>query len=189
MIYSQSENLRQLNDQELVLAYKESGEKAVVGELYKRYAHLVLAMSLSYFKDKDVAKDVTVEIFEKLFEELKRREVENFKAWLSFVVRNHCISRIRKQHTEQSRIEAYQVLQEVDNLEEENSPVTEKHLDHLSSAIQRLNPFQKMCIELFYYQNKSYSQIVELTGFSANEVKSYIQNGKRNLKLLLTQSK
>jgi DNA-directed RNA polymerase specialized sigma24 family protein len=35
----------------------------------------------------------------------------------------------------------------------------------------------------------SYTEIVAITGYSANEVKSYIQNGKRNLKTLITSSK
>lgn len=181
-------NLHQLTDSELVSAYKDTENKIYVGELYKRYAHLVLGMCIQYFKDKDVAKDITLEIFEKLFVELKKREVESFKAWLSFVVRNYCISTLRKQQTEQSRREEFQVVQAIDALPEEQEFVPEQKIEELKTALDHLNPFQRKCIELFYYHDKSYAQIVELTGFTANEVKSYIQNGKRNLKLILTES-
>ncbi|MFN8166552.1 MAG: sigma factor-like helix-turn-helix DNA-binding protein [Bacteroidia bacterium] len=55
--------------------------------------------------------------------------------------------------------------------------------------IDRLNEDQKKCIELFYLREMSYKDISELTGFSLNQVKSFIQNGKRNLKLILTNKK
>ncbi len=181
-----NENIRYMSDSELIAQYKKSDEKQLVGELYKRYAHLVLGMCIHYFRDKDTAKDIVLRIFEKLFEELKKREVENFKGWLSFVVRNYCISEIRKINVQQNRAEEYQqdlksaFISGDDEMNEE-----EAQIKKLELAMKELNPFQKKCIELFYYKNMTYAQIVELTGYSVNEVKSYIQNGKRNLKLLM----
>ena len=93
-------NYSQLTDTELVKSYKATADKQLVGELYKRYTHLVLGMCIYYFKDRDVAKDIVLQIFEKLFEELKKREVENFKGWHTFVVRNYCISELRKKQTQ-----------------------------------------------------------------------------------------
>jgi RNA polymerase sigma-70 factor (ECF subfamily) len=180
-----SETLKQLSDQDLITRYKESDDKIFVGELYKRYSHLVIGMCLSYFKDRDTAKDLTLAIFEKLFVELKKRDVECFRAWLTFVVRNFCISELRKQQVQALRIEEFS--RETDIEESEEAAVsTDKNLANLETAINELNPFQKRCIELFYFRNMSYQQIVSVTGFSANEVKSYIQNGKRNLRLILS---
>lgn len=189
MNYSSQETIQYMSDNELIAAYKSSGDKQLVGELYKRYTHLVLGMCLHYFKDRDVAKDMTLQIFEKLFEELKKREVENFKAWLTFVVRNYCISEIRKLQTQYQRDKEYHQEVKAEASVEEDVPdeKAEEKILQLESALNELNPFQKKCIELFYYKNMSYSQIVQLTGFSANEVKSYIQNGKRNLKMILTE--
>ncbi len=179
-----------LADNELVNEYKRSHNKEYVGELYKRYTHLVLGMCIHYFKDKDVAKDEVIQIFEKLFVELKKREVENFKAWLTFVVRNHCISEIRKSQTQQNRNIEYAYEQKNSLIiDEHNEEEKEIEYNKLEKALENLNPFQKKCIELFYYKNMSYTQIVNLTGYSVNEVKSYIQNGKRNLKLLMDELK
>lgn len=191
MSYSSHDTKQYMSDNELIATYKSSGDKQMVGELYKRYTHLVLGMCIHYFKDRDVAKDMTLQIFEKLFDELKKREVENFKAWLTFVVRNYCISEIRKMQTQQSRDQEYyrELKSEVNTEEEVVDEKEDEKILLLESALNELNPFQKKCIELFYYKNMSYSQIVQLTGFSANEVKSYIQNGKRNLKLILTEIK
>jgi RNA polymerase sigma-70 factor (ECF subfamily) len=149
-----------------------------------------MGMCLNYFKDRDTSKDMVLQIFEKLFDELLKRDVENFKAWLTFVVRNFCISELRKLQTLHARESEYEKDLEAALEEEEDRHLeAEKDIERLESALKELNPFQKKCIELFYYKNMSYSQIVELTGYSINEVKSYIQNGKRNLKLILTEFK
>jgi RNA polymerase sigma-70 factor (ECF subfamily) len=179
-----------MSDKELIDQYKKSNDKVFVGELYKRYSHLVLGMCINYFKDRDTAKDLVLQIFEKLFDELKKREVECFKAWLTFVVRNHCISELRKLQTQKSREADYGKVYENDLIREElTGKNPEEQIEKLESALKELNPFQKKCIELFYYKDMSYAQIVEITGYSVNEVKSYIQNGKRNLKLILTEYK
>ena len=190
MSYSTS-NYSHLTDNELVIQYKKTGDKIYVGELYKRYTHLVLGMCINYFKDRDVAKDMVLQIFEKLFEELKKREVENFKAWLTFVVRNYCISELRKMQTQLNRDIEYQYQLKNQLIEEDKEEVAEEEekLEALEKAMESLNPFQKKCIELFYLKNMSYTQIVEMTGYSVNEVKSYIQNGKRNLKMIITNTK
>lgn len=184
-------NIGQLSDKDLVLLYKATHDKQMVGELYKRYAHLVFGMCLNYFKDRDDAKDIVLQIFEKLFEELKKREVENFKAWLTFVVRNYCISEIRKINSRANRNEEYQyeLKQQAFVMDVEDAKEKENSFEKLENALNNLNPFQKKCIELFYFKNMSYTQIVEITGYSANEVKSYIQNGKRNLKLLILENR
>jgi RNA polymerase sigma-70 factor (ECF subfamily) len=147
-------------------------------------------MCIHYFKDKDLAKDNVLEIFEKLFTELRKREVENFKGWLTFVVRNHCISELRKMQTRTNRDLDYCYEMKSAAEEEERDPAEEeKKLKVLEKAMRDLNPLQRTCIELFYLKDMSYSQIVETTGYPINEVKSYIQNGKRNLKLMLINTK
>jgi len=187
---AQRENLSLLTDLELVSRYKLTLDKLYVGELFKRYSHLVLGLCINYFKDKDNAKDALVQIFEKLFDELKKREVENFRAWLCFVSRNYCISYLRKQKTENTRQKDYQIGQETFV---EMEPVVrhddkEVQLQHLEEAIKQLNEEQRICVDLFYLQEKSYQDIAAATGFSLKEVKSFLQNGKRNLKNILTQN-
>jgi len=190
-MYSSTTTFSHLTDNDLVLHYKATSDKQFIGELYKRYAHLVLGMCIHYFKDKEVAKDIVLQIFEKLFVELQKREVENFKAWLTFVVRNHCISELRKIKTQFNRELEYQYEMRLQAIvpDKDVADKQDQQLEQLQTVMKNLNPFQKKCIELFYIKNMSYAQIVELTGYSVREVKSYIQNGKRNLKLLMTKTK
>jgi RNA polymerase sigma factor (sigma-70 family) len=191
MLTPNPNSLMKLSDANLISLYKSQGDKQFIGELYKRYAHLILGMCIHYFKDKEAAKDMVLQIFEKLFEELKKRDIDNFKIWLTFVVRNSCISELRKKQTLQRRNDEYNYemkLRMVETEKEDRMQQEEKML-RLENALNYLNPFQKRCIELFYLKNRSYKEIVELTGCSLNEVKSYIQNGKRNLKLIITDPK
>jgi len=186
----ESQFFKNNSDAELISRYKLYTDKQAVGELYKRYSHLVLGMCINYFKDKEIAKDATLQIFEKLFTELKKREIQNFRIWLSFVTRNYCISELRKRQTQLLRKAEYQqALNEHLESDCESDIQKEKRIEQLEKALTSLNPFQQECIELFYLKNMTYNQIVDSTGFSVNEVKSHIQNGKRNLKLFLTNSK
>ena len=186
---AQRENLTILSDADLVSRYKLTLDKLYVGELFKRYSHLVLGLCINYFKDKDDAKDALVQVFEKLFDELPKRQIENFRVWLCFVSRNYCISALRKRKTDKTRQQDYTSTQESFV---EMEPVVrhdekEFKLQQLEDAIKQLNEEQKICVELFYLQDKSYQEIAAATGYSHKDVKSFLQNGKRNLKNILTQ--
>ncbi len=176
---------RDPSDEELLLQYKQTLDKKVIGVLYKRYAHLVLGVCYKYFKDRDDSKDAVIRIFEKLFDELQKRDVQYFKGWLTFVSRNFCISELRKRTVEAERRNEY--LKEPDEeIEEKEHELKEIKYTELELAIEKLPDKQKLCVRLFYFDNKSYDEIASETGFTANEVKSYIQNGKRNLKIQLS---
>lgn len=180
------------DDATLLAKYRQTGELVFIGDLYKRYAKQVLSACTFYFNDKDEAKDHVMQIFDKLIIELKNKEVENFKGWLSFVVRNYCISVIRKQKTEKKRLNDYYEHEHTlysEEIELKLETIKDAELDEvfLKESLKELKENQRKCIELFYLQGKSYQQIEMITGYSNLEVKSYIQNGKRNLKLLIIE--
>ena len=179
------------SDEDLAEAYFRSGDKALVGQLFENHAKTVFGVCLFYFRDKDTAKDMMMQIFEKLITELRKNEVRNFKGWLSFVVRNHCINELRKNKGRHFVPETYLDFElKETSLEEEEKIAAiqdDKMLAYMQECLPRLKENQKRCLELFYLQGLSYKAIVEQTGFSENEVKSHIQNGKRNLKLLIEE--
>ncbi len=179
------------SDSELVEEYKKTGDKVVVGELYKRYTHLVLGLCIHFYNDRDEAEDAVLMIFEKLFENLKHHEVNTFKAWLITIAKNHCLNDIRLKENRKKLEPDYQYYIKQNNPqdEENNDDEADMMLKRLEKSMLELNDFQKRCIELYYLKNKTYAQIVELTGYSMKEVKSYLQNGKRNLKLLMLNNK
>jgi RNA polymerase sigma-70 factor (ECF subfamily) len=191
MLYKSEYN--SYSDKDLIAAYCNDSNSLFLGILYKRYGHLVLGLCIKYLKNEEEAQDMVMNIFEKLTADLKKHKIEFFKSWLYTYSKNFCLMELRKK---QSQLKKDIELQENtmlfmdsgEDLHPNSAAEKETAILQLETAMKDLNKEQKMCLELFYYKNKSYNEIVAITGFSANEVKSYIQNGKRNLKLKLTES-
>ena len=181
--------ISQLTDLELLEKYKQDGRTQWVGELYTRYHHLVFGVCLKYLKNADGAKDAVLAIFEKLLTDLQKRDVATFQHWLYAVSKNYCLEQIRKSSREEKRKVVFHqdnFNHAMDELEVLSlTEMREAGLRSLEEAIGLLNNDQQQCVELFYLQEKSYKQITETTGYTLNEVKSHIQNGRRNLRLLL----
>lgn len=177
------------SDEELLKHYKQSGNKDLFADLFKKHVSVVYGTCLFYLQDKDEAQDATMQLFEKLMLDINNREIDNFKGWLSFVVRNHCISIIRKNKSQSKNIKSYYEFEYEDanyvTEEKINTVSDDVMLENMEQCLPKLKENQRLCVELFYLNDKSYQDIANQTGFTLNEVKSYIQNGKRNLKLLL----
>lgn len=185
------ENLHNISDEELVHRYRNSHETVYVGELYQRYTHLVFGVCLKYLKNQAEAEDATMQIFEKLITDLKKHHVDRFKPWLHTVVKNHCMMYFRKEGSSEKSMQLYKLEQEknvesepIDHLQE--AADKEFVMQHLKEGIDELKDEQRTCIELFYLKDCSYAEVAAITGYSLKEVKSYIQNGKRNLKNYIT---
>ncbi|MBS1616194.1 MAG: sigma-70 family RNA polymerase sigma factor [Bacteroidetes bacterium] len=175
---------RKLSDEEVIHRYVHRHDAQAMNCLYERYSHLVLGVCFKYLRESEAAKDATQQIFIKLLEDLKRFEIIRFRSWLLQVVRNHCLMQLR-----QSLPVVKNTISLPENMEfeEEWHPLTEREvlLQELEAALDSLNEAQKTCIALFYIQKLTYSGISLNTGYSISQVKSYIQNGRRNLKLKL----
>ena len=182
---------KQRSDEELASLYHAWGDQAVFGELFEKHLRTVYGACLFYFRDKATAEDITMQVFEKLMIELRKTKPNNFKGWLSFVVRNYCINALKKQ--QKNRMLGDEALEKVythDELELEEQAIieqNEKMLDVLNVALPLLKEAQRNCVQAFYLQKQSYEQIAAQYNMSLNEVKSHIQNGKRNLKLSIEE--
>jgi RNA polymerase sigma-70 factor (ECF subfamily) len=172
------------NDADLVKQYKSGGDINVLGELYGRYMELVYGVCLKYFKEPEEAKDAVINIFEELVTKLKKYDVSNFKSWLYQLTKNYCLMKLRSRKSKP-------VIVDIDimHLEENNHPdnVTKKEeqLNGMENCIEQLPAEQKRAIELFYLQEKCYKEIADLTQTDINKVRSFIQNGRRNLKICM----
>jgi len=175
----------EMSDENLVDGYLKTGDKEFIAVLFERYTHLVYGICLNYIQDPDECKDAVMEIFEGLFQKLADHHVLNFRNWLYTVSRNHCLMNIRKAGTMTRANDGFSKTEESTvhpeyMLDDDEELMFSK--DVISSAVKQLNPEQEKCIMLMYVDDKSYRDISDLTGYSLNEVKSHIQNGKRNLK-------
>ncbi len=187
---SESE-LKSLSDDELINAYKKQANNIYFGELFERYTHLLFGVCMKYLKNEEDSKDAVMQVFEELPRKINNFEINNFKSWIYSVAKNHCLMKLRKDKTKvNARLEVYENIRheimesaEVFHLNNENDP--EKKISKLQRGITTLKTEQRKCIELLYLQNKSYNEVADQTGYSLKKVKSYIQNGKRNLKIFM----
>ena len=180
-----------VSDEALLLDFKQSGDKDLFAELFKKHVTTVYGTCLFYLQDKDEAQDATMILFEKMLLDIGSREINNFKAWLGFVVRNHCISLIRKKKTVNKNLKSYYEFELEDTTYETEEKIQSVSddvlLQEMKSCLPKLKERQRICVDQFYLHNKSYQDIARETGYNLNEIKSHIQNGKRNLKLLIEE--
>jgi RNA polymerase sigma factor (sigma-70 family) len=177
------------SDLELVKQYKTTRDAVFLGTLFERYSHLALGVSLRYLHNREDAEDAVIEVYEHLATALLKHEVGNFKNWLYSVVANHCRMTLRHRKDAPTAVEASEEL--LDALlasapaphEDDES---EGQMEALTTALGGLGDGQRRCLELFYLQGHSYAEVARLSGYTTNEVKSHIQNGKRSLRILLS---
>lgn len=181
----------QYSDATLLELYKRHKDSKWLSYLFERYSLLVFGVCMKYLKQVADAQDATQQVFEKAFSEINKYEVSYFKSWIYSIAKNHCLMQLRsKGHQTVYWDSIPEEMQEDESNQietAEKESVLEGQSESLSKALSLLNEEQKICIELFFLEKLSYKEIEEKTGFSFQQVKSYIQNGKRNLKISLTQ--
>lgn len=183
--------LLSIPDEQLVAQYIRTDDKEIIGVLYERYTHLLFSVCYKYLGNDADAEDTVMLVFEKLFGLLKKSEISNFKSWIYTITRNECLMQLRHRKSgervkeENLRKLDVEIMESFDPGHLEYGGNGEYRIRYLETAINGLNDDQKRCIELFYLDEKSYREVEEITGYTYNEVKSHIQNGKRKLKLIM----
>jgi RNA polymerase sigma-70 factor (ECF subfamily) len=168
-----------LSDEELLQRYRKSNSNDWLGYLLQRYTLLMLGVAMKYLKDKDAAEDAVQQVFLKALTHLPKGEIRNFKGWLYILMRNHCLQELRDK-TYNTSSDLLPELQATDTTEDVN--MKDFTLNQMADSLSGLDNEQQECIKMFYMENLTYKQICEKTGYTFMQVKSYIQNGKRNLK-------
>jgi RNA polymerase sigma-70 factor (ECF subfamily) len=173
------------SDKELLEKFYTTHNNAWIGILLQRYTVLLLGVCMKYLKNEEKAKDAVQQIFLKVITELQKYKVDHFKSWLYMIARNYCFMQLRDKTEKNTK----QINDAMPLVQEESQ--TSKHIEkdkllsHIDVSLNELTPEQKTCVTLFYLDKKSYAEISAITGFTLMQVKSYIQNGKRNLKNLV----
>lgn len=169
-------------DQELILAYKNNANTQALGKLYKAYMPLVFGLCMKYLKNTADSEDAVMGIYELVAEKLKKQEVENFKSWLYVVSKHYCLDKLRKDKRDLTKEKELYLMQSKENFHPDEVKDSDKKFDLLEQCLEKLPELQKKMIDLFYYQKRSYQEIVDQEVLEWNVVRSNIQNGRRNLK-------
>jgi len=174
-----------ISDQELIAAYKNSNNQQYISTLYQRYLDLVFGVCLKYFRDPERSKDAVMDIYVELSAKLKQHEIENFKGWLHVMTRNHCLMQLRTPRNLKTTEFNADFMQIEESWHLNGELEKEEQFNQLKQCLDNLASEQKLAVSLFYLEQKSYQQIAETTGLEWNKVRSYIQNGRRNLKICM----
>ena len=164
-------------DRELTNSFISNNDKNALNELFKRYVHLVSSIALGILKDEQKAKLTVINIFKIITIDLKNHNIKNFNAWIYNVTKRYCFKTKNIENGTDFRDDIDEIL--------EKDLLLQKHSEILKKSILEINTHQRTCINFFYSEGLSYSEITEKTNFSIEEVKSHIQNGKKNIKLLI----
>jgi len=173
-----------ITDAELLELFYSDKNQEWIGILLERYTLLLLGVCMKYLKDENEARDCVQQIFLKVLTEVGKYRIDYFKSWLYMVAKNHCLMRLRDKGSKGVK-ELQDNLATASETDKQELISNEKNYELLDEAIRDLNEEQRQCVILFYLKKNSYQQISEKTGYSLMQVKSYIQNGKRNLKILI----
>ena len=175
-----------MTDKELLAKYDTDHDSRWLGILLQRYTLLLLGVCMKYLKNEEEAKDSVQQIFLKVIQELQKYKVEYFKSWLYMVAKNHCLMKLRDRQSK-IPVELTEKLMAApeETTDWQNVLQNDLTMEMMETSLKQLNPEQQQCVTLFYLEKKSYQEITGITGFSLLQVKSYIQNGKRNLRILI----
>ena len=181
-----ADNYNDTTDRELLDNFYASHQNEWLGVLLQRYTLLLLGVCMKYLKNEEDAKDSVQQIYLKVIQELHKYKVDYFKSWLYMVAKNHCLMKLREKNN-MLPVELTEKLTAAPAEETDWQALVQNDqaLDHMEESLKELNIEQKQCVILFYLQKKSYQEISEETGYTLMQVKSYIQNGKRNLKTMI----
>ena len=176
-------NYNDIEDKELLQLFYTDSNNEWLGVLLQRYTMLLFGVCMKYLKNEEEAKDCVQQIFLKVINELHKYKVEYFKSWLYMVAKNHCLMKLRDKGKYTAEINEKALATPDEGTQHIAAFEKENILINMELALKQLNQDQQICITLFYLQKKTYQQIAEDTGYTLMQVKSNIQNGKRNLKI------
>lgn len=185
-VFSNTSRHDEAADIQLLNSYRQNGDLAVLGKLYKPYMHLVYGVCLKYLKDEEACKDAVMQIFEELMDKVKRHDIKQFRSWLYVLARNYCLMQLRS--AKKFDVVGIDDVMENSFILHPDTEDKEDTMKALERCMEKLPAAQKQSVNLFYYDEKCYKDIADETGYTLNEVKSYIQNGKRNLKICLEKT-
>jgi RNA polymerase sigma-70 factor (ECF subfamily) len=174
-----------MTDQELLEQFRRTGEQSWLGCLLERYTLLLFGVCMKYLKDEEEAKDAVQQVFLKALTELGKYRVEYVKSWLYTIARNLCLMQLRDRGKPTVEISERLRLEDIGEDPKLIQRVQQQDLESLEEGLQHLSAEQRTCVVMFYLEKRTYQQVSEKTGFTYNEVKSHIQNGKRNLRIFL----
>ena len=175
-----------LSDEDLVKAIVKNNDTLLFEVLYDRYAGLVYNKCFGFAKDKDEAKDLTQDVFLKLFVKLASfKGRSKFSTWLYAFTYNHCVNYITRNTEKKIERDSIEV-KDIENISFDDNTYGfhEMKVDKLKIALNRIAPDEKMILLLKYQDLLSIKEIVDVLDISESATKMRLKRAKEKLILV-----
>ena len=173
------------SDELLLARYVRTGEAEALGRLFERYMPMVYGVCLKILKDPGKAEDAVMGVYESLTQKVKEHDIASFRGWLYVLARNYCLMEWRKAQRRPTDHYAPEDMVYHDAVENPAEYELPQDRAPLEKCLDQLNTVQRNTVQWFYYEEKSYKEISEMIAEDVGKVRSYIQNGRRNLRICL----
>ncbi len=180
--FFRKKNINELSNDQLLESYRTEDNQEALGILYERHLEMVYNTCMKYLTEKELAQDAVLDIFETLTEKAKTHEIQRFDGWLFMLAKNHCLMQLRKTTKNQVVSIEDRALSSDEEAYREQDHEREEKLQSLESCLEKLPEDQKIAVKMFYLEEKTYKEIAEIMQIDSEKVRSFIQNGRRNLK-------
>ncbi|WP_034040139.1 RNA polymerase sigma factor [Wocania ichthyoenteri] len=185
------DNINKLPDEDLVKAIVKTNNTLLFEILYDRYATLVYNKCFGFAKDADEAKDLTQDIFLKLFVKLASfKGKSKFSTWLYAFTYNHCVNYVTRNTAKKFEKQSvdYKDIENLSYNEEDDTSFLDMKVDKLKIALELISPEEKMILLLKYQDHLSIRDIESVLGIGESAVKMRIKRAKDKLKTVYTNN-
>jgi RNA polymerase sigma-70 factor (ECF subfamily) len=168
---------------QVIVSQVVSGQKDLFRLLVRQYEKAVYGMGFSFFRNKEDTSDFTQEVFLKAYRSLPRFEGRSrFSTWLYKIAYNTAINEVNRRKEYHSLAE-----EDVEKLAKTNDTPERIALrnaakEAIQAAIKELPERFRVCVDLFFFYDRSYQEIEAITGFPVNTIKSHVFRAKKILR-------
>jgi RNA polymerase sigma-70 factor (ECF subfamily) len=167
-------------DDQMIVAQIVSGQKELFRLLVNRYQQAVYGMGLSFFRNTEDAADFTQEVFLKTFRSLPRFEGRSrFSTWLYKIAYNTAVNGVQRKKEYRS-LAAEDPVPDTDN--PERRALRSAAREAVLEAVTDLPDKYRICVDLFFFYDRSYQEIELITGYPVNTIKSHVFRAKKLLR-------
>lgn len=178
----------QRSDDQCVRKISSHGEAPFL-TLFERYGDLVFGYCHKILKDKQLAEDVSQEVWVKVISNASKYHSKGkFKAWLMQIARNTCFSLLRSRNKTFIGLDEESDVEDVLQKDILDLISGEEDKAKIKACLLKLPDPQRVAIVVWMTEDKSYEEIAEEMKTSVSSVKSLLFRGKQNLKTMLSES-
>jgi RNA polymerase sigma-70 factor (ECF subfamily) len=168
-------------DDNLIVEKVVSGQRELYRFLVDRHQKQVHALGMSFLRNRDDAADFAQEVFLKAFRSLNQFEgASRFSTWLYRIAYNTALNDVSRRKEYLSLAEDYDSESSLLTPEEES--VKRAVCQAVRRAVEELPEKYRICIDLFFFYDRSYEEIETITGNPVGTIKSHVFRAKKILR-------